>query len=99
MKHLFVKIAFVITFLMVLISAIAKIVHSDNADTYLLMSLIPSYLCFGYVTDSIFTSQKLRPNSKALWVTGLFLVGWPIMLLYVFATNKKRKATKGLRTT
>ena len=95
----FIRTAFIITFLMVIFSAVAKILHVQNADTYLLVSLIPSYLSLGYVIYSIFSSKKMQTSSKALWLISIYMLGWPIMLIYVFVADRKWKANQDLRTT
>jgi RsiW-degrading membrane proteinase PrsW (M82 family) len=80
-------------------SVIAKILNERNADTYLLISLISSYLCFGYTIFSVYSSNKMQTVSKAIWLIGLFMIGWPLMLIYVFIVEGKQKENKDLRTT
>ena len=91
MNSTLIKFIFTASFLIFIFSAIAKILRVENADTYLLTGLIASYLCFGYMLYSLFAAKNMK--SGIFWLIGLFIIGWPVMLIYVFISNKKSSRT------
>lgn len=94
------KVIFTACFLFFLYAAASKILHAEGADTLLLIGLVVSAPCFVFVLYEVLSARSLKIESKILWLVGLFMFGWLVMLYYVFAARKDNNNTAArLRTT
>jgi hypothetical protein len=100
MKGTILKAIFTASFLCFLYALMSKILHAEGADTLLLIALITTIPCFIFVLYDVLTSPHIKIESKLLWVIGFFMIGWPIVLFYIFAARKEHKNNRAnLRTT
>jgi hypothetical protein len=99
MKNTLLKAMFTASFLFFFYAVFSKILHVEGADTLLLIGLITSAPCFIYVVYEVLSSQSMKREGKLLWLLGAFMVGWPVMLFYIFIGRKGDTTTNKLRTT
>lgn len=83
MNRTLIILAFTASFLFTMVAAWFKIIHASYADTLLGIGLLFSYACVGVVLYWIFSSKKMTARIKMSWMLGVFLIGWPLAIIYV----------------
>lgn len=82
------KVRFSAAFLFLIYTIVVKVAAAEAADTLLTVALVFSAACLAVVLYEVATSQRIERPKKTLWVVGLLLLSWPLMLYYVFSARK-----------
>lgn len=89
MKTLLLKTLLVLSFIIMITGAYLKIVYAGNADTFLMLGLISGVVCLAIGLYEVVCSKNIKTEEKFLWAIGFLTLGWPVLLVYVFASRKR----------
>jgi membrane protein CcdC involved in cytochrome C biogenesis len=88
-----VKASFIVSFLLTLIGAYLKILHSNEAETFLIIGLVASLIFIVTAIYEVRTSKRIDHRQKTLWTIGFILLSGVTGLLYIFIGRKNVAAT------
>ena len=83
------NLSFALSFVIVIIGALFKIMHYPYSQLFLIVGLI-SMLVFWYVAISeIKSSTKIDGSEKFMWIIGLIFFGSVAGLVYLLSARKR----------
>jgi hypothetical protein len=83
------NLSFALSFVIVIIGALFKIMHYPYSQLFLIVGLI-SMLVFWYVAISeIRSSTKIDGSEKFMWIFGIIFLGSVTGLVYLLSARKR----------
>lgn len=87
-----VTLSFVLSFLLSLVGAYLKIIHAENADSFLILGLIATLVFISTAIYEVRTSNRIDHAEKTMWTIAFIFMGGITGLIY-FVIGRKRIAS------
>ncbi|MCY7292692.1 MAG: PLDc N-terminal domain-containing protein [Ferruginibacter sp.] len=84
-----VKTSFILSFILVLVGAYQKIIHSEGADTWLMIGLIASLVFIVTAIYEVLSSERIDRSEKTMWTIALIFFSSIAGLIYILIGRKR----------
>lgn len=84
-----VKTSFITSFIITLIGAYLKIIHTEGADVWLTIGIIASIVFIVSAIYEVRTSRRIDNTEKTMWTIGFILFSSITGLLYILIGRRR----------
>lgn len=88
MRSIIIKTTFVVSFLLIIMGAIFKIMHAPFGDVLLSLGIISFVISILVALYEIFAAPHIKFLEKMIWLVGFITTGWLVMLIYLLVRRK-----------
>lgn len=84
-----VKSSFIISLIATLIGAYLKIMHSNGAETLLIIGVVATMIFIVSAIYEVRTSKRIEHREKTMWTIAFILMGGITGLIYFFIGRRR----------